>query len=43
MEKMKDGFRVFPQPEEDFNRCTSEAEEKALEAFRLKALGDHSA
>lgn len=22
MEKMKDGFRIFPQSEEDFNRCT---------------------
>lgn len=39
---MKEGFRDFPKPEEEFNKCVNEAEEKALEAFREKALGDRA-
>jgi hypothetical protein len=38
-ENMKD----FPRPEEEFNRCIHEAEEKALEAYREKALGTQAA
>lgn len=39
---MKEGFRDFPRPEEEFNKCVHEAEEKALEVFREKALGDRA-
>ncbi len=39
---MKEGFREFPKPEEEFNKCVNEAEDKALEAFREKALGDQA-
>ena len=39
---MKEGFRDFPKPQEEFTKCVTEAEEKALEAFREKALGDRA-
>ena len=42
IKEMKDGFREFPKPEEDFNNCVNEAEEKALQAFREKAIGDNT-
>lgn len=43
IKEMKEGFREFPKPEDEFNKCVHEAEEKALEAFREKALGDRAA
>jgi hypothetical protein len=39
IKEMKEGFREFPKPAEDFDRCVTEAEEKALEHFRERALG----
>jgi hypothetical protein len=42
IKEMKEGFRDFPKPEEEFTKCVTEAEEKALEAFREKALGDRA-
>lgn len=42
MKELKDGFRDFPRPEEDFNKVVTDAEEKSLEMFRGRALGDRA-
>lgn len=36
---LQDNLRDLPKPEEDFNRCVVEAEERALQTYREKALG----